>query len=149
MNDWKYNLRKWYDDQPKIGLIAAALIIIALLYIILGPRFGREYQLQVYNELQLAAAICENSRQWVLSDPQRLKLGQGDLRHIPVRGQTVKLEYVDYPTVMFQDSGIKKTTGDRTAQEIYCVYADPRVAGDRRFYKYDERIWVDKVRFRR
>ncbi|MCB1720346.1 MAG: hypothetical protein H6860_00155 [Rhodospirillales bacterium] len=149
MNKKSKHLKKWLKDQPKSRIIPAGLIVLILLYIILGPRFGREYQIQIYNELQLAAAICENSRNWVLADPGRLKLGQGDLRHIPVNGRHIELKYVDYPTVMFLDSGIKKTTGRRTAQDIYCVYADPRVAGDRKYYKYDERIWVEKVRFRR
>ncbi|MCB9983128.1 MAG: hypothetical protein H6861_05585 [Rhodospirillales bacterium] len=149
MNDWQYNLRKWYKGQPKSRLIAAAMIVLALLYIILGPRFGREYQKEIYYELQLTAAICENSREWVLNNRQRLKMGQGDLRDIPVNGRPVKLKYVKYPTVMFMDSGIKMANSQRTATEIYCVYADPRIAGDRKYYKYDEQIWVEKVRFRR
>lgn len=149
MNEKSKNVKKWLKNQSKSRLIPAGLIVFALLYITLGPRFGREYQIQIYNELQLAAAICKNSRKWALTNPGRLKLGQGDLRHIPVNGRHIELKYVDYPKVMFLNSGIKKTTGRRTAQDIYCVYADPRVAGDRKYYKYDEQIWVDKVRFRR
>jgi len=149
MDGWIESLRKWYRDQPKARLIAAALIILALLYIIVGPRFGRDYQRQIYNELLLAEAICESSRTWVLANLRRLKLGQGDLRHITVNGKPVELEYVAYPKVMFMDSGIEKIGKGRTAQDIYCVYGDPRTAGDRKYYKYDERIWVEKVRFRR
>ncbi len=141
--------RRWFKNQPKSRLIMAALIIIGTFYVLFGFGYDEEHHKQINYELKLARHLCENSYNWIMADPKRLKMGQGDLRDVRIKGKKIELELVKYPKVIFLDSGITNIGRDKTATDLYCVFHDPRSTSREFYYKYDQRIWVDKVRFHR
>ncbi len=147
--DWLDNTRRWFRDQANGKLIVATIILLGIGYVVFGFGYDQKYHEQVNGELKLAAILCENSFDWVMADPKRLVMGRGDLHEVRVNGETIPLKHVKYPKVIFLDSGIRNINKSTTATEIYCVFKDPRTTSKQFFYKYDERIWVDKVRFRR
>ena len=150
--EWFAETKQWFKEQSNSKLIFAALIIIGVIYVAFGFGYDAEYHEEVEIEKRWAQAICENSYEWVMADTQRLKLGKSDLRNVKVNGRKVKLEHIQYPEVLFLDSGISKITikggGGATAEDLFCTFKDPRGSGEY-FYNYENRQWVDKARFRR
>ena len=149
MKNTSEDIREWFREQPNSRLVVAALIIIGIVYVIFGYGHGPEYHEQVNRELEQAIQICENSREWVLSNPNRLKLGKAVLNHVKVNGRTTQFEHVKYPQVLFLDSGFRNIDGSKTAQDIFCAFKDPRDSSAKFYYNYKTRQWVDKVRFHR
>ncbi|MEZ5813659.1 MAG: hypothetical protein R3E13_02895 [Alphaproteobacteria bacterium] len=147
--DWQKETRRWFKEQANSKLIIAAAIFLFGLYVFFGFGYSEDYHKQVNAEIKLAKLLCENSLEWIMADPNRLKLGQGDLRHVTVKGRKIKLEHVKYPKVIYLDSGIRNLKRKKTVTDLYCVFKDPRSTTREFFYKYDERLWVDKVRFHR
>lgn len=141
-------IKDWYDDQPKSRIVAAALIVGGLCYVVFGFGYGKEYHEQVNKELELAKFICENSRDYVQQNPERLKIGHADLKNLRFGGEKIELEYVRYPEVIFLESGFVNLNRSKTARDIYCHYSDPRDSTAKHYYNYEKRTWQNKIRFR-
>lgn len=150
--DWLDNARIWFRDQPNSRLFIAAAIILGIGYVVNTVGFGSEYAQELSKDKRLSMLICEASRDWVLADPKRLKHGQTNLQDFKIDGKTIKLEHMDYPKVLFLDSGIRKIELEggsaSTANDLYCFFQEPR-GGGKFYYNYRTREWVNKVRFRR
>ena len=143
-------IKIWFKEQSNFKLAIAAIIFIALCYVLFGWKYDKEYNKEVISEIRLAQNICENSLKWVSENTKRLKMGHSDLRNIKINGKKVELEHVKYPEVIFLDSGIRMIQKNKkTATDLYCVVSDPRSSGTNYYYNYENRLWVNKVRFRR
>ena len=154
MSFGEHAARTWerFKAQPKSNLIFAALIIAAIIYVVVPDKRGKEFHRQVEEEIQLARVICEESLGWVLENRKRLKMGQSDLKNFKLNGYSFDLEYVDYPEVLFFDTGFRSATVDSSKvpqQDFFCVFSDPRSSSADFYYDYSKRRWVDKIRFRR
>lgn len=141
--------RHWFEEQPKSRLIFATIIVLGLLYVILGFGYGPEYHKQVEEEKVIARYMCENAYEWVMADPERLKMGKSDIKNMPINGRKFTLEYVKYPEVLFLESGLRNINNTQTAEDIYCFFKDPRDSTAKYYYNYATGTWVDKVRFHR
>ena len=151
--NWISETKQWFKEQSNGKLIFAGLIILGVAYVVFGFGYDAEYHKEVEEEKKWAQLICENSLRWVLADRERLKLGKSDLRNVRIDGRKVELKHIEYPEVLFLDSGISKISargrrGGATAEDLFCTFKDPRGNGEY-FYNYETRTWVDKVRFRR
>ena len=135
-------------EQPKIRLIAAALIIAGIVYVIFGGAYGKKYHEGVQRELRIAATLCENSLPYVAQNEAYLKLGNDFLKNVKVNGKLQKFEYIKHPKIVFYDTGFGKI-GNRPAEtDLFCSFKDPRT-NQNYYFKYDTGKWVDKVRLRR
>lgn len=143
------DLRRWAEDQPKSRFVIAALILLAICYVVFGFGYDQNYNEEVETEKKLAMLICENSRDWILADLSRLKHGNADLKQVKVQGRTIELKHVKYPKVLFLDSGIRNLVNKSTANDLYCYFEDPRSTSLKYYYNYKTDQWVDKVRFHR
>ena len=150
MTSHSKKIRIWFKEQSSNSLFFAVFVIVAIIYVGFGFGYDKDYHKNVIAELRLAQKICENSLNWVQADPKRLKMGQSDLKNIKVKGKKIELKHVKYPSVVFLDSGIRKINDRRaTATDLYCVLKDPRSGGAEYYFNYDQRRWVDRVRFHR
>ena len=58
-------IKIWFKEQSNFKLAIAAIIFIALCYVLFGWKYDKEYNKEVISEIRLAQNICENSLKWV------------------------------------------------------------------------------------
>jgi hypothetical protein len=92
----------------------------------------------------LAMMICEESQALMYEFTDRLKMDDNILDKIPINGQIIRLELVEYPKVLLFSQGFEHTQKD---DELFCSFKDPR-SGKSYFYSYNTRTWDTKSRTR-
>jgi Ca2+/Na+ antiporter len=141
-------IRKAVKRQPRSHIVMAVLILCGILYVIFSGGYNAETNQKIEYEIKLAQMICEHSADWVMQDIGRLKMGKSDLKNIKINGESVPLEYVTYPVVLFQDTGIRNIDGS-ARDDLFCTFPDPRSSSHHFYFNYKKRVWVDRIRFRR
>ena len=134
--------------QPRSRLVVTAIILCGIIYAVFSGGYNSETNQKIEYEIKLAQMICEHSADWVMQDIGRLKMGKSDLKNIKINGESVPLEYVTYPVVLFQDTGIRNIDGS-ARDDLFCTFPDPRSSSHHFYFNYKNRIWVDHIRFRR
>ncbi|MCB1562159.1 MAG: hypothetical protein KDJ75_01155 [Alphaproteobacteria bacterium] len=140
------NIKKLLTGTSKTKLVIAAFIVGGILFVAFLDPHDPEYHQAVDQELKLAKRVCEESLGWVMQNPERLKMDNSSLEHIKINGQSVRFEKIKPPYVLFWHSGF---VHPGAANEIYCTFSDPRDSTADFYYSYEQRIWIDKIRFRR
>lgn len=135
------------QSMPKAKLIPALMVIGFLIYVVVGGAYGRDYHRNLDREINIARALCENSRRLVLNELERLKLGNNILREVEVNGKTQSFEYIAFPKVVFLDTGFGRIGNRAAEQDVFCTFEDPRSRKEY-YYSYDKGAWADRVRLR-
>ncbi len=151
IEDWEdffFNTKKRLKRESKWKLAFAACMIVAILYIFLGFGYSREELKKIEKEITLAKKLCEEAEEWVQGHIKRLKMGETDLRSVPVKGEPVTLEYVAYPVIIFYDTGIRSLTFGRET-DLACTFSDPRSSDVDYVFNYETHLWTDHSRFDR
>lgn len=131
-------------DQSKGKLILAALIVIGIISALFLNPHDAEYHQAVQAEIEIAKKLCEQSRDIVVNNMDRLKLDDNQLRDIPVDGQVPEFRYIGIPRAVLFHSGFAYAG---SYKELYCTFKDPRGAVNgpsaSYFYDYNEQKWVN------
>lgn len=139
--DFKDRLR----TESNWKFVIAAIFVLGFIgTLVFSPR-GKEFHLTSEEEIKVAFQICENSREWVENNRSRLKIDEAKLSHIRVNGKIPKFKYVKTPQVIFIASGFD---APNMTNDIFCEVIHPATK-KRYYFDYTNRIWKDKVRFRR
>ena len=139
------NILERIKKESKSKLIIAGLVLAGVAYALVINPYDKEYMAQVETELALARKICENSRDFVMRYPNRLKLDVNVLENIKVDGKIIKLEHIAYPEVLYFSSGFRHRNA---GNELYCSFSDPRTSSVEFFYDYKRDQWVPRTRSR-
>ena len=149
MSFWEHVKEYWgkFISQPKSRLIAGAVILAGVGYVVFGGAYGREYHKQVNEELSIAVKLCENSRGFVMRNFNSLKIGNTVLKEVRVNGEKREFEVISHPEIVVTATGFTTTLGERKDQQIYCNFEDPR-SGKNFYYRYESGRWEDSVRLK-
>lgn len=143
-------IKLWLEDQSPAKLVIAGVFIIGIPFFIFSQPRGAEYQKLVAAEVEIAKKICIEAFDYILAEPERLKITGNKLNDIPVNGEIPRLKYVEYPRVLFLHNGYANIN---TMEEFYCTFRDPRGTNEygssSYFYDYNKMAWVARARTRR
>ena len=112
--------------------------------LIFAPR-GKEFNITAEKEIKIAMQVCEASREWVEANRSRLKIDESKLGHIKINGRIPKFKYTKTPKVLFIASGFN---APNMLNNIFCEITHAATK-QKYYFDYENRIWKDKVRFRR
>lgn len=144
---WAEQAQKNLKRQPRERLIVAGLILACVIYALFSGRFSNATEREIDREIALAKTLCEASSEWVMANPERLKMGKNNLREFKINGEPLSFKYVQFPEVLFLDTGVYLISGHKR-EDLYCTFPDPRTRAAHFYFDYERRVWVDNVRFR-
>ncbi len=132
--------------ESNFKLVIAGLVVLGVVFMIFYNPYDEDYMQEVEKEIIVAKKLCENSREYILRNVNRLKLSDNVLDNIKVDGKLVKFEHLKHPQVLFFHTGYgHKNAGN----ELFCNFSDPRDKSKDYFYDYDIGSWVNRMRTRR
>lgn len=146
--DWD-KFKRSLEEQSKLKLAIGAVIAGLLFTLIFFNPRDKEFMKEVTIEIEIAKQICEQSRETILGERSRLKLGNNILNDIPIDGKIPIFRHMYYPKVMFMRNGFGT---DDSIEELYCTFSDPRGANEygsgNYYYDYKTLQWVARTKTR-
>ena len=141
----KAHLKDKFRTESNFKFVAAAIVVLGLIgMLIFAPR-GKEFQLTAEREIKVAMEVCRASTEWVLANRRRLKIDAAELTHIKVNGQVPKFKYTKTPKVVYIASGFD---APNMLNNIFCEVTHAATK-QKYYFDYENRVWRDKIRFRR